>query len=71
MANAMTLNPVPSFPSQRCYMVRLHADATPDALKGRLEHVNSGDDFKFNDAQELLELLKQHIARQASEPDPA
>jgi len=67
----MTLNPIPSFPSQRCYVVRLHADARPGTLSGRLEHVNSGDGFDFDNADELLQLLQQHAAPPASEPNPS
>ena len=65
----MTLNPVPSFPGQRCYVVRLHANVRPGALSGRLEHVNSGDGFDFKDAEEPLRLL-QH-ASPASESNPS
>ena len=60
----MTLNPLPSFPSAGCYVLKLHRDARPDdgVLRGRLEHIASGDAVDFADAQALLAWLLTHAA---------
>jgi hypothetical protein len=61
----MTLNHHPEFPSARCYVLKLHRDATPaaGALKGRLEHVASGEQFDFASAEALLNELLRHVAQ--------
>ena len=57
----MTLNPVPSHPSDRGYVLRLHRDAqaTPEGLRGRIEHLASGDSHDFVDAAGLVLWLLQ------------
>jgi hypothetical protein len=63
----VTLNQHPDFPSARCYVLKLHRDASPaaGALKGRLEHVASGEQFDFASAEALLHELLRHVARHA------
>ena len=57
----MILNTHASYPQTRIYVVKLHADADPQAgrLIGRLEHVASGRQFPFSSADELLACLAQ------------
>ena len=69
----MTLNPHPSYPSQRSYVLKLGPDARPadGLISGRLEHINSGDSFEFDSAAALLALLQAHVAAAALvDPEP-
>jgi hypothetical protein len=56
----MPLNPVPSFPSDRGYVLRVSAVA--GRLHGCLEHINSGRRFVFADADALLAILRRQLA---------
>jgi hypothetical protein len=60
----MTLNPQPSYPSTRSYVLKLHRDARPagDQIAGRLENMATGDCFEFRCAEELLERLVAELA---------
>jgi hypothetical protein len=60
----MTLNPQPSYPSTRSYVLKLHRDARParDEIAGRLENMATGDCFEFRGAEELLERLAAELA---------
>jgi hypothetical protein len=60
----MTLNPHPNYPSNGCYVLKLHRDAQPErgALNGRLEHIASGDSFDFASAEALVGWLLEHAA---------
>jgi hypothetical protein len=51
-------------------VIRLRAQATPQCLCGRVEHVNSGDGFDFADADTLLRLLREHATAQPGEQTP-
>ncbi|MCW5635160.1 MAG: hypothetical protein KIT17_17625 [Rubrivivax sp.] len=68
---AMTLNPQPTYPSQRSYVLKLHRDARPQdgLLRGRLEHIASGEGFDFADAAGLLAALARHAAALAAGSD--
>lgn len=61
----MTLNPLPTYPSTGCYVLKLHRDARPlnGQVSGRLEHISSGEHIDFASAQELLAWLVQHAGR--------
>lgn len=66
----MVLNTHTSYPHTRTYVLKLHRDATPAGeLVGRLEHVESGQQFPFNSGEELLACLIVSVAAvdQASE----
>jgi hypothetical protein len=54
---AMPLNTQPDFPSRRVYVVKVHHDAKPDALAGRLENLVTRQQRAFVSGQELLELI--------------
>jgi hypothetical protein len=60
----MILDARASLPSARSYVVKLHRDAVPEQghLKGRLEHIASGDHIDFYSADELLAWLERHAA---------
>lgn len=60
----MTLDPQSIYPSARCYVLKLHRDARPDAdaLAGRLENMTSGRRLDFRTAEELLSWLANEIA---------
>lgn len=50
------------YPSRRTYVLKLHRDATPDALRGRLENLVSFRHHDFASARELLELITRDLA---------
>lgn len=58
----MTLDARASYPSERCYVLKIHRDARPDQgdLKGRLEHIASGTRVEFTNGVELLAWLARH-----------
>jgi hypothetical protein len=70
----MSLDPRPTHPSSRSYVLKLHRDARPQQglLFGRLESLGSGRCFAFASADELLRCLVQDAPaalRDASDPD--
>ncbi len=62
----MTLNPHPSYPADRGYVLRLHRDARSDELRGRLEHLDSGRRCDFAEAKELIALLAAELTTSAA-----
>jgi hypothetical protein len=58
----MTLASLPTYPSDRSYLLRLHRDARAETgeLSGRLEHVGSGTSLPFDSAESLLQALRIH-----------
>ena len=60
----MTSNPKTRYPSDRVYVLRLHQDAVPAERRilGRLEHVQSGHQFSFSTADELIACLASGAA---------
>jgi len=66
----MTLHHHPDFPSGRYYVLKLHRDADParGGLRGRVEHVASGDHFDFASAPALLAVLARHLEDTAAQP---
>lgn len=69
----MNLNARASFPSTRCYVLKLHRDALPaqGELTGRLEHIASGEHVDFGNGDELLAWLALHASRWTGPPDVA
>jgi hypothetical protein len=59
---AMTLNADPKYPSRRTYVLKLHHDATADALCGRLENLVTCKQSDFTSARELSDLIALDIA---------
>jgi hypothetical protein len=64
----MTLDPTPTYPATRSYVLRLHRDARPEAgeLAGRLEHLGSGASLPFDSAESLLQALRTHALLQVA-----
>lgn len=58
----MVLQDSPTFPTYRCYVVKLHRDAAPalGRLCGRIEHIASGDRTDFASGADLLAWLAAH-----------
>jgi hypothetical protein len=56
----------PSLPTNRAFVVQLHADAQPEQgdFKGRVEHIVSGQAVHFNSSEELLALMTRTLAAQ-------
>lgn len=69
----MTLNPQPTYPSLGSYVLKLHRDALPHQgqLRGRLEHIATGEGFEFADAEALVAGLARHAAAQRQAAVPA
>jgi hypothetical protein len=60
----MTLNPQPSYPNARSYVLKLHRDAQAEGneLRGRLEHIATGRQVEFRNGHELLDCLARELA---------
>jgi hypothetical protein len=64
----MTLRVDPKYPSRRTYVVKVHSDATPDALCGRLENLVTCQQSDFASTRELLDLIARDIDSCGVEP---
>jgi hypothetical protein len=64
----MTLNAIPSHPSNLCYVLKLHRDSRPaqGQIAGLLEHVATGEARAFEDADGLVAALLAHAAADAA-----
>ena len=49
------------YPSRLSYVLKLRADANPDALVGRLENLVTGQRIAFASARELLDAIAQEL----------
>lgn len=58
------------FPAVRGYVLKLHRDAAPDCLSGRLEHIGSGRQHEFADGTALLALLADELQQAESTAPP-
>ena len=58
---AMTLNPESKYPSRRAYVLKLRADATAEALAGRIENLVTGRQREFASAFELLAFIASDL----------
>ncbi len=63
----MALNPESKYPNRRTYVLKLRADARPDALAGRMENLVTGHQVEFASVRELLECLARDLEAAASE----
>jgi hypothetical protein len=57
----MTLNAESKYPTRRAYVVKVRADASPDAPSGRLENFVTGQQRDFASGRELLELIASDL----------
>jgi hypothetical protein len=49
------------YPSRRAYVLKLHSDAVPGALAGRVENVVTGQQQEFSSGNELLDSLASDL----------
>jgi hypothetical protein len=61
----MILSADSKYPSRRAYVVKVHSDATPDALVGRLENLVTGRRCEFASAHDLVRLIAADILEPA------
>jgi hypothetical protein len=64
----MSLRSDSKYPIHRAYVVKLSSDATPDALRGRLENLVSGKHSEFTSAHELFQLMTGDLASGGRSP---
>lgn len=64
----MTLRADPKYPSRRTYVVKVHSDATPETLCGRLENLVTCKQSDFTSIDELLDLIARDIESSGAEP---
>lgn len=64
----MMLKADPKYPSRRTYVVKLHSEATRDALRGRMENLVTCQQCDFTSARELLELIVRDVDTGGAEP---
>jgi len=57
----MSLKDEPKYPSKRAYVLKLHSDATPAMLVGRLENLATGSRHEFTSDKELVESIASDI----------
>jgi hypothetical protein len=57
----MALDRKPRYPSRRAYVLKVHSDATPDALAGRLENLVTGRQLEFGSGDELLDSIASDL----------
>ena len=57
----MTFNTDSKYPTRRAYVVKVRADANPDALAGRLENLVTGRQCEFASGSELLESIANDL----------
>ena len=58
----MTFNTDSKYPTRRAYVVKVRADANPDALAGRLENLVTGRQCEFASGCELLESIANDLS---------
>jgi hypothetical protein len=63
----MVLNPESKYPNRRAYVLKLRADARPNAVTGRLENLVTGRQQDFASASELLEAVTRELQSPASD----
>jgi hypothetical protein len=63
----MVLNPESKYPNRRAYVLKLRADAGPEALAGRIENLVTGRQLEFASAHELIESLSRELEAAAGE----
>jgi len=55
------MNSDSKYPNRRAYVVKLRSDATPDALRGRVENLLVCEQHEFATALELIELIQADL----------
>jgi hypothetical protein len=57
----MILRADSKYPNRRAYVLKLHSDATPDDLSGRIENLVTSEHYDFSSAEELCELIARDL----------
>jgi hypothetical protein len=57
----MPAPPESKFPNRLAYVLKLRADATREAIAGRLENLVTGQRLEFGSGRELLEAIAREI----------
>ena len=57
----MPLKREPKYPSRRAYVLKVHSDAKPDALAGRLENLVTGRQLDFASGDELIDSIASDL----------
>jgi hypothetical protein len=64
----MTLDGRTKYPSRRTYVVKVHIDAKPGTISGRLENLITGQQREFASGDELLDSITSDLEIIADEP---
>jgi hypothetical protein len=64
----MTLDGRTKFPSRRTYVVKVHGDAKPGTISGRLENLITGQQREFTCGHELLDSIASDLEVSVDEP---
>ena len=64
----MMLSGDPKFPARRTYVVKFRSEATPGALRGRLENLVTCTQNEFASEAELLAVIVRDLEASAVEP---
>jgi hypothetical protein len=64
----MTLDGRTKYPSRRTYVVKVHVDAIPGTISGRLENLITGQQREFASGHELLDSITSDLENIADEP---
>ncbi|HUP08063.1 MAG TPA: hypothetical protein VMU47_12965 [Caldimonas sp.] len=64
----MNRQPESKYPSRLTYVLKLHVDATPHALAGRLENLVTTRRLDFSSGRELLDAIAHEVAAGEGEP---
>ena len=64
----MPLKREPKYPSRRAYVLKVHSDATRDALGGRLENLVTGRQLDFASGDELLDSIASDLEASGGAP---
>ena len=63
----MPLSSESKYPSRRAYVVKVRADATAEALAGRVENLVTGTQREFSSARELLESIASDLEKESGQ----
>ncbi|MBV9891234.1 MAG: hypothetical protein JO090_10170 [Rhizobacter sp.] len=63
----MSRLPETRYPSRRSYVLKLRADATPEALAGRLENLVTGQRIEFACGPALVQALGAELEADSAE----
>ena len=65
-----SLNSDPRYPNRRAFVLKMHADANPAVLAGRLENLVTGRRLEFRSSRELLDSLASELEQPQAGDQP-